>query len=79
MVQKKDGTKRFCVDYRWLNDVAIKDANTLLRIDDSSDKLSGAERFSSSDLNSGYWQVEVYEEYREKTVRPGTNYLSSRS
>ena len=68
MVQKKDGTKRFCVDYRRMNDVTIKDAYPLPRIDDSLDQLSGAEWFSSLDLNSGYWQVEVNEEDREKTA-----------
>ena len=43
MVKKKDGSKRFCVDYRKLNDITIKDAYTLPRIDNSLDQLSGAE------------------------------------
>ena len=68
MVQKKDGTKRFCVDYRRLNDVTIKDAYPLPRIDDSLAQLSGAEWFSCLDLNSGYWQVEVDASDREKTA-----------
>ena len=45
MVQKKDGTKRFCVDYRKLNDVTTKDAYPLPRIDDSLDQLAGAKCF----------------------------------
>ena len=61
MVEKKDGSKGFCVEYRHLNDITIKDAYPLPRIDDSLDQLSGAEWFSCLDLNSGYWQVEVVE------------------
>ena len=68
MVTKKDGSKRFCVDYHKLNDVTPKDAYPLPRIDDSLDQLSGAEWFSCLDLNSGYWQVEVEESDRPKTA-----------
>lgn len=68
MVQKKDGTKRFCVDCRRLNEVTEKDAYPLPRIDESLDRLSGAEWFSCVDLNSGYWQVEVDEADRYKTA-----------
>ena len=68
MVEKKDGSKRFCVDYRRLNDVTLKDAYPLPRIDDPLDQLSGAQWFSCIDLNSGYWQVEVEERDRQKTA-----------
>ncbi len=67
MVKKKDGTQRFCVDYRKLNNVTKKDAYPLPRIDDTLDALSGAKWFSTIDLTSGYWQVEVNESDREKT------------
>ena len=68
MVTKKDGSKRFCVDYRKLNDITIKDAYPLPRIDASLDQLSGAEWFTCLDLNSGYWRVEVEESDRPKTA-----------
>ncbi len=68
LVQKKDGTKRFCVDYRRLNDVTIKDAYPIPMIYDSFDQLSGAQWFSCLDLNSGYWQVEVDDQDRQKTA-----------
>ena len=42
LVKKKDGTQRFCIDYRALNDVTVKDFYSLLRIDDTLDALVGA-------------------------------------
>ena len=68
MVKKKDGSTRFCVDYRKLNDVTIKDAYPLPRIDESLDQLAGAKWFSCLDLNAGYWQVETDPGDREKTA-----------
>lgn len=54
MVQKRDDSKRFCVDYRKLNDVTVKNAYPLPRIDYTLDQLSGAKWFSCMDLSSGY-------------------------
>ena len=68
MVKKKDGTLRFCIDFRKLNDVTIKDAQPLPRIDDTLDTLKGARYFSMLDLKSGYWQVPIKEEHKEKTA-----------
>ena len=67
-VRKKDGTTRPCVDYRKLNDVTRRDAYPLPRVDDCLDCLSGAKIFSTLDLQSGYWQIEVKEEDRPKTA-----------
>ena len=66
LVPKKDGTYRFCVDYRRLNAATKKDVYPLPRIDDILDTLGDANYFSSLDLASGYWQVELDSESRQK-------------
>ncbi|BHF62230.1 hypothetical protein SprV_0200521100 [Sparganum proliferum] len=68
LVKKKDGTLRLCVDYRRLNSVTKRDSFPPPRIDDTIDALSGAAWFSTLDLASGYWQVEVHPADRAKTA-----------
>ena len=68
MVRKKDGSWRFCVDYRKLNNVTHHDANPLPHIDATQDSLAGSTLFTTLDLASGYWQVEVDAEHKEKTA-----------
>ncbi|GFR25268.1 hypothetical protein TNCT_421871 [Trichonephila clavata] len=68
LVRKKDNTWRFCVDYRRLNKITKKDVYPLPRIDDTLDSLQGSKFFSSMDHSSGYWQIEVDEADREKTM-----------
>ena len=68
MVKKKAGTLHFCISFRKLNGVTIKDAHPLPRIDDTLETLKGVKYFSTLDLKSGYWQVPIKEEHRSKTA-----------
>jgi hypothetical protein len=68
IVDKKDGTKRFCVDYRKLNKVTKVDRYPLPRIDELLETFRTANWFTTLDLASGYWQVEMNEEDKEKTA-----------
>lgn len=68
LVPKKDGSLRFAIDYRNLNNVTTKDVYALPRIDDTLDALSGASLFTTLDLAAGYWQVPVNEIDKHKTA-----------
>lgn len=68
MVRKRDGTHRFCVDYRELNSVTKADTFPLPRIDDLLDQLGAARYFSTLDLASGYWQIRMHPDSVEKTA-----------
>lgn len=61
LVKKKDGTLRFCIDYRRLNKITKKDVYPLPRIDDALDQLHNVRYFSSMDFKTGSLQIEVDE------------------
>ena len=68
LVGKKDGSKRFCVDYRGLNNITRKDVYPLSRTEEVLDELGNARYFSKLDLKSGYWQIIVDPADRAKTA-----------
>lgn len=68
LVTKKDGSTRFCVDYRRVNDLSVKDAYPIPRVDDCLDALSGSCWFSCMDLNSGFWQIGLDPADKDKTA-----------
>ena len=68
LVRKKDGTLRFCCDFRKVNDASRKDSYPLPRISEVISTLSGARVFSTLDLKSGYHQIEMNPEDSPKTA-----------
>ena len=68
IVKKKDGSHRFCVDFRKLNLITKKDVYPLPRISEVLDTLGNAVYFSTMDLASGYWQVPLDKASQEKTA-----------
>lgn len=76
LVKKKDGTVRFCCDWRKVNDITRKDAMPLPRIDDMIDRFAQAKFFTKIDFTSGYYQVPLKKSAIEKTafVTPDGHY-----
>ena len=68
LAKKADGSLRFCVDYRKLNDLTYKDSFPLPRIDTCLDALGDSMYFSTMDLRNGFWQVAIDPQDADKTA-----------
>ena len=68
LVKKKDSNWRFCVDYRQLNELTVKDKFPMLPIDELRDELRGLRHFTKINLRAGYHHIRVRVEDRHKTA-----------
>ena len=68
IVDKKDGSKRFCVEFQKLNQITKRNSYPFSLIDDILALLGKAKHFTFLDLKSGYWQVLMDEADKEKTA-----------
>ncbi|CAF1112294.1 unnamed protein product, partial [Didymodactylos carnosus] len=68
LIKKKDGTTRFCIDYRRINEITTKDSFPSPRIDEIFDQLGEATYFTKLDFKSGYFQIPLNKADRPKTA-----------
>ena len=67
LVRKKDGSTRMCIDFRRLNSKSMEDQFPLPNIEETLIKVRNSRFFSTLDMKSGYWQIPIAKEDREKT------------
>ena len=68
LAPKRDGTYRFCIDYRKLNDITRKDSFPVPRLDEALSIMRGCDRFSVQDAQSCFWQIPMHRDSQEKTT-----------
>lgn len=68
MVRKSDGSHRYCIDFRKVNNVSVFDAEPIPRQDEILARLGRARYFSKIDLSKGFWQIPIAPEDRHKTA-----------
>jgi hypothetical protein len=68
LVKKKDGKHRFCIDFRNLNKITVRDVYPIPRIEDCLTALGGNHWFSTFDMHAGFWQIEMLIKIKQKTA-----------
>ena len=68
LVRKKDGSLCFCIDFRKLNSLTVKDSHPLPRTCETLESLTGAANYLTFDMNLGFWQVPMDEESKQYTA-----------
>ena len=68
LVRKKDGSLHFCIDFRKLNSLTVKDSHPLPCICETLKSLAGAAHYSTFNMNSGFWRVPMDEESKQYTA-----------
>ena len=68
LVRKKDGSLHFCIDFRKLNSLTVKDSQLLPRICETLESLTGSAHYLTFDMKSGFWQVPMDEESKQYTA-----------
>ena len=68
LVRQKDGSLHFCINFRRLNTLTVKDSHPLPHICETLESLAGMAHYSTIDMNSGFWQVPMDEESKQYTA-----------
>jgi hypothetical protein len=67
-VKKKDEKQRFCIEIRNFIKITVRDVNPIPRIEDCLTALGGKHWFSTFDMHTGFWQIEMLEKDKQKTA-----------
>ena len=68
LVRKKDGSLRYCIDFRALNKITTKDAFHLPNMSDCLESLKGSNFLSTLDMQAAYWNITVHKDDKHKTA-----------
>ena len=68
LVRKKDGSLHFCINFRRLNSLTVKDSHPLPHICETLESLAGVAHYTTIDMNSGFWQVPIDDESKQYTA-----------
>ena len=72
LIPKPDGSPRFCIDCRQLNERTVRDSYPLPRMDDCLDSLGDAQFFFTLNCNAVYWQISKQKRISPRRLSPAT-------